>query len=132
MKMHPKLAKTFVRLFGPAYILLIGLVMPFICWGAWAHPGHPHPGPHFVFTAPPAANIAEHDAPGDEGSHHAPEPVGQSTPDTTVITLLLVVAWGLALAWQSPREMSDSFLRLVGAPQYSLSVPSPPPRWGAG
>lgn len=27
-------------------------VLPFICWGAVATPGHPHARPHFVFTAP--------------------------------------------------------------------------------
>ena len=36
-----------------AYIGLLALVLPFICWGAWADPSHPHGGPHFVFAPPP-------------------------------------------------------------------------------
>jgi hypothetical protein len=34
------------------YVILLGLIMPFICWGAQAEPGHPHQLPHFVFTDP--------------------------------------------------------------------------------
>ncbi len=36
------------------------LVLPFICWGAAATPGHPHALPHFVFAAPRMATDADH------------------------------------------------------------------------
>jgi hypothetical protein len=34
------------------YTLLFTFVLPFICWGAVAAPGHPHRTPHFVFADP--------------------------------------------------------------------------------
>lgn len=39
------------------YALFLAFVLPFICWGAWATPGHPHSAPHFVFLSPPAAHV---------------------------------------------------------------------------
>ena len=37
------------RLLLGGYSALFALVLPFICWGALAEPGHPHRTPHFVF-----------------------------------------------------------------------------------
>ncbi len=34
------------------YVALFALLLPFICWGALAEPGHPHRTPHFVFADP--------------------------------------------------------------------------------
>ncbi len=35
------------------YSVLLGLVLPFICWGTLATPGHPHRMAHLVFLMPP-------------------------------------------------------------------------------
>lgn len=54
------------RLVLGGYSALFGLILPLICWGATAEPGHPHRYPHFVFAEPqhnPAAlPQAEHHA----------------------------------------------------------------------
>lgn len=34
------------------YVALFALVLPLICWGALAAPGHPHRYPHFIFAVP--------------------------------------------------------------------------------
>lgn len=36
-----------------ALVAFYAFVLPFICFGAMATPGHPHARPHFVFTDPP-------------------------------------------------------------------------------
>lgn len=43
---------TSIRLVSILLAVYWGLVLPFICWGAWATPGHPHSSPHFVFFEP--------------------------------------------------------------------------------
>lgn len=40
------------RLVSGLFAIYWGLILPFICWGAWATPGHPHSTPHFVFFEP--------------------------------------------------------------------------------
>ena len=81
---------------------VLGLVLPFICWGAQATPGHPHARAHFVFW-PPDLTPAGHEhsgalvtpsAPGgDNGQRQADGalPAGQSTPPLLAIFLLLLM-----------------------------------------
>lgn len=40
------------RLLLGCYVALFAWVLPFICWGAMADPGHSHRTPHFVFADP--------------------------------------------------------------------------------
>lgn len=40
------------RLVLGGYSVLFGCILPLICWGATAEPGHPHRYPHFVFAEP--------------------------------------------------------------------------------
>lgn len=118
------------------YIVYLGLILPFVCWGAMGTPGHPHPVAHFVFAVPetphaihaqiPGLAAFEEDAAHPEQSHA--DPTGQSRPDTTLISLILLVfvgAWLLGL--RQPRRFSrlwtDHNWRSV-----SLSIPTPPPR----
>lgn len=58
------------------YAALFALVLPLICLGAMAQPGHPHRFPHFVFVDPVLvqANLltgaAGPPAPGTDTAHH--------------------------------------------------------------
>ncbi|MEZ4663466.1 MAG: hypothetical protein R2911_38480 [Caldilineaceae bacterium] len=80
------------------FVFLYAFVLPFICWGA-GRPGHPHALPHLVFMDPPHppaslhastdCNIAAHR--GDDDSH---APAGRATPDTSAVSLLLLIALG--------------------------------------
>ncbi|MEI2726748.1 MAG: hypothetical protein V9H26_25535 [Verrucomicrobiota bacterium] len=81
---------------------VLGLVLPFICWGAQATPGHPHARAHFVFW-PPDLTPAGHEHSGalvtasalggDNGQRPADGvlPAGQSTPPLLAIFLLLLM-----------------------------------------
>ncbi|MEM7530943.1 MAG: hypothetical protein AAF639_02100 [Chloroflexota bacterium] len=47
------------------YAGLFAFVLPFVCWGAAGHPGHPHTQPHLIFDEPvslgpnePVADVA--------------------------------------------------------------------------
>ena len=129
---------------------IIGLVLPFICWGAEATPGHPHARAHFVFLTPvhrveqmwPTARNAQEllRATADDltrGVHElcaaatqsASTPAGQSTPLMLAIALLLlaVVRW---LATLLLRNDAGFFLRMAAClPRFlPLDVATPPPR----
>lgn len=41
------------KVLAAAYTVLLGFVLPFICWGTLATPGHPHRMAHLVFMMPP-------------------------------------------------------------------------------
>lgn len=106
-------------------------VLPFICWGAWAAPGHAHSGPHIVFAPPP------------QPSHHPPislapagqatavsheQPTGAARPDSLILSLLLLV---LLRLWQIPhprRHTQPAPPRSLGAQPIWPTVPTPPPR----
>jgi len=132
---------------------VFGLVLPFICWGAEATPGHPHMRAHFVFLPPtysvdhvlPLATNA-HDllrATADDlargihelcatvlkGEESAATPTTQSTPLMLAITLLLlaVVRWMTALL---QHNSAGFFLRTtVFSPLSPVrDVATPPPR----
>ncbi|MBK8797138.1 MAG: hypothetical protein IPM07_12675 [Anaerolineales bacterium] len=96
---------------------IFGLVMPFVCWGAEATPGHPHGRAHLVFLAPPVVNqhqslwagrnahdvlaaassaktIGQHELcttpSAPSGATSPMTPVGKSTPLVLAVTLLLL------------------------------------------
>jgi hypothetical protein len=128
------------------------MVLPFICWGSWGVPGHPHPNPHFVFaeigntqTFSFSTNSVQfqenrlsvagryesqlslpiHHA---EGAPENPSDVGRSVPDTsafTILTLVLVAICSIQANFMphfSPNR-GNLFAR-----QLVLFVPTPPPR----
>jgi len=96
---------------------LFGLVLPFICWGAEATPGHPHARAHFVFITPapvrPDAHAVTQSVAAMMAS--APEhvacisallaesasaagsdlPASQSVPAALAITLLFLAAFAV-------------------------------------
>jgi len=69
------------------FVLYWALVLPFLCWGAWATPDHPHAHPHFVFSAPSLAITTQPDGhhertPGliPPGATCAPAPLSDMHP----------------------------------------------------
>ena len=131
---------------------LFAFVLPFICWGVMATPGHPHAGPHFVFAAPPEvrpplpatmtmAELSEwnqssdlcgapaHAVDGPSSHPVAGAPAGQSVPKVLIGSLLLLMPL-LAAQWLPPTQ-PPGFSILLGTParkQPSLPPTVPPPR----
>lgn len=131
-------------------------VLPFICFGALATPGHPHARPHFVFTDPPlVGEKLPRTVPGAEwlllnanawlctpsdstpassdtatsGANNPTSPVaGRSAPPTLALILLLFhVSQALLLVVLRPNR----FVRLIGdliPQQLEPEPPLPPPR----
>ncbi|MEZ4583551.1 MAG: hypothetical protein R3A10_18270 [Caldilineaceae bacterium] len=76
---------------------------------AWAEPGHPHGGPHFVFADPPAAHVHMPPVPG---SHAHANPVadtvaddvaGQAHPDSTLVMASMLMLITSAVWLMRPR-----------------------------
>jgi hypothetical protein len=117
-------------------------------------PGHQHPGPHFVFTAPPqirtqpaSMTLAEwlaRDPSSDLCSspvgaaglatRHASNglPAGQSIPQLLVGTLLLLLLL-IAAQWRhnAPPPAFSITLRHLLSRLRTILPPTPPPRVGA-
>ncbi len=111
------------------YAALLGLWLPFVCWGAWAEPGHAHAGPHLVFAAPPSAAVVTlhdaHDHPAEPAD--AQTPVGAARPVTSLMPFLLMAA--LAAVWPGlPMRRSARLPRACPTRSADLPVPTPPPR----
>jgi len=113
------------------YVIYLGLVLPFVCWGAMGQLGQPHPVAHFVFVTPETPAHVHPNLPGLDalGEAQVPpaEPTGQSRPDTLISIILLVfVGMGL-LSILHPRSFSrlwiDHNWRSIVLP-----IPTPPPR----
>lgn len=137
------------RLVLLAYVVLLTFVMPFVCWGAWADPGHPHRSPHFVFATPPgsgealskivwslqsycgspsSSTLVDARGAGDEGD---PAPLaGQSLPDTTLVITLLPILLAGWLLLERLRQYTERSTRVCVVTTFSPTVPTPPPRCG--
>lgn len=132
------------------YAGLLAFVLPFICWGAQATPGHPHPVAHFVFFKPPQAaamvvtgldaasylatfgrvDLCSSGSTGD--FHHrvgeTPQlPAGRSAP-TLIISLLLLVLASAFLLPSMPPRFSCIVWNVPPPRSLTLAVPTPPPR----
>lgn len=124
-------------LFG-LYSVLFALVLPLICWGAYASPGHPHRIPHFVFVPPvvagsgPAAPAAHHrhDASSTQmdGSATQDQPKGRASLSLMLFSILTFVVLG---AWSLAR-LDRRYGMLLHLPPFARSVTLPillpPPR----
>lgn len=128
-----------------AYSVLFALVLPLICWGAYAAPGHPHRTPHFVFVDPllvaehtqHAATMTVHTANIHTSTPHTeatnaekPEqhPVGQATLSLMLFSIMTFVAlglWALTLVEQRYRVLLH---RPPFAKSITLPILLPPPR----
>ncbi|MEZ4661355.1 MAG: hypothetical protein R2911_27715 [Caldilineaceae bacterium] len=142
---NPRALPLWERSLLAFYIGLLGLVMPFICWGAYAEPGHPHARPHFVFMDPVmdmpsipmtldhAASPSTHmsmpmdPAPATQPANSAP--VGRSTPQLLLFALMVLLVGAL---WQIVR-IDKQYLIHIGTALFAkpprLNVPTPPPRF---
>lgn len=137
------------------YAGLYAFVLPLICWGAQATPGHPHARPHFVFTDPPVdhhlgehavrtvQNVAEWLATYADsaicGEHNAAQPLpavetpqppaGRSTPAQLVISSLIPLTMGAALLpLQVDGPGYSVWLVAICATPFCTLIPTPPPR----
>lgn len=136
------------------YVILLGLVMPFICWGALAEPNHPHRTPHFVFTDP--VMVISHTVGGaaDAKPHSLQEhlqmlqmqqdlaeakqtatgdndqtaPVGRSTLKLLLFSMLVLLAHALWELLRIDRPYALLFVTYLFAKSPGLKVPLPPPR----
>jgi hypothetical protein len=130
------------------YAGLFAFVLPLICWGAQATPGHPHARAHFLFATPPLqaqlalvtnnANTSNAGGP-DHSAHHAAQPateqpaaeqpVGRAVPSILGFSLLLLI--GLAGTLLPRRGDEPAFSRWIPLPvtlSVAPSIPTPPPR----
>ncbi|MCE7987723.1 MAG: hypothetical protein DYG89_41700 [Caldilinea sp. CFX5] len=138
------------------YVLFFALILPLICWGAWAEPGHPHRTPHFVFVDPaahalhPPAETRNNwaTAPSVHQQHQrmaalavvplrfdatchlraAPLVNGRATPTLLLFSILLLIL----LAERTPRRLERlgfvSWVRPLFPQAYVCAVLLPPPR----
>ena len=128
------------KVFATTYSLLLGLVLPFICWGTLATPGHPHQMPHFVFVMPllheealaATSPVPQHHNPDRGHSEHSPTapPVGRSVPAqlSTAISLFSLFLVGQTLLFF---YLVYTIHRVHFAPDhhlFNLRVLTPPPR----
>lgn len=109
------------------YIVYLGMILPFVCWGAMGTPGHPHPVAHFVFTVPEIPHPG-HPQISDHEPTHTPEPTGQSRPDTTLISLILLVFVGMWLGFGPAPHGFSHPLAVHNWRSVVLPIPTPPPR----
>ena len=144
------LLERLARLLGACFF---AFVLPFICWGSVATPGHPHARPHFVFVAPelttgaPVAPLHRPTltetlrrlalaswcgagAPTQEGlldGGHAA--AGQSIPAVLAVSLLAPFVL-LAASLVLPRKLPHFalFLQSLWGRSFALRLSTPPPR----
>lgn len=126
------------------------VLLPFICWGALATPGHPHSHPHFVFWSPqpnvtqlPAhTTAAELHALGHHNQHSGAEAgaghhgsagegtaAGRSVPALVIGTVLVPMKLLAAALWVAPQGPASLFL--VSAPRakaVAVLPATPPPK----
>jgi hypothetical protein len=142
------------KLLAAAYTVLLGLVLPFICWGTLATPGHPHRMAHLVFFMPPMyvemqneaskvdnkANLAgEHDSKlmGDHAQHAvkpdapAAQPIGRSVPDelASAISILSPLFIVPVLLLFSPTLSIFRLSHRNTDHLFDPSIMTPPPRF---
>lgn len=142
-------AKRSERLLRLLFAGLFGLVLPFVCWGAEATPGHPHARAHFVFMTPAQPNAQEIVRAAAEvlstGAEHvacisaivvegngmagSDMPTGQSVPLVLAITLLMLAVISLLLPLV--QQATGGFVRratTVDACSWLSPAATPPPR----
>jgi len=107
------------------YIALFALILPLICWGALAEPGHPHRYPHFVFATPVLAMaqtgggpanrqqpaLAAHRRNTPHGQHGAMQPPADN--QARMATVCNLIADGIIPGRATPMLMAFSLLLLV-------------------
>ena len=104
-------------------------VLPWLCWGGWSNPHHPHPNPHFVFAGPPLLDEEHHVHPDDSLAAADQDPLaGVARPDTLLIALLVLLLPALRLATTPRRHYFTRTLASLWTRATAMAVPTPPPR----
>lgn len=136
-----------------ALAVYVALLLPFVCWGAAATPGHPHARPHIVFLAPPAATVeafarAEGLTAAELVAHFADrslcggdhaavthtagaKPAGRSVPAILGFTLLVISLLAAVLLEPRHRPGIERLFGMVAARTVFLPLATPPPRVAA-
>lgn len=142
---HAYFAKSSLYKFLAAtYTILLGFVLPFICWGTLATPGHPHGMAHFVFMTPPMrAEVVVKDYKIDHSAHQpgartdasdqpetATQPVGRSLPPELIsaITILSPLLLVLILLVFRPAHLRLHLSHASTSHLFDPRVLTPPPR----
>jgi len=125
---------------------LFAFVLPLICYGAQATPGHPHARAHFIFLPPPlSANVAlatstaelpagavdhsAHSTTEHAAAEAAERPVGRSIPAMLGFALLLLISLvGSLLLHRMDRPKFVGWLASPTAISIIPAIPTPPPR----
>lgn len=136
------------------FTAIFGLVLPFICWGAEATPGHAHLRAHFVFLPPPAqsANVIGQEIANAHDLVHATAtalangvgelcatplpgattpsaPVSQSYPLVLAVTILLLSALSRqAIPLRCDRDGFQLRATALHCFMPPLVIATPPPR----
>jgi hypothetical protein len=132
------------RVLAAAYTVLLGFVLPFICWGTLATPGHPHRMAHLVFLIPSAraeistvkveivAKAHQHQGGKHEVDHalSVTQPVGRSAPDqlSSAISIISPLFLVQVLLIFSPTHLILRLTRTITAHLFDPRVLTPPPR----
>lgn len=104
-------------------------ILPWLCWGGWSNPHHPHPNPHFVFGEPPLLDHLHHVHPADlHGSVDDDPLAGVARPDTLLIVLLVLLLPVGRIIIAPHRHHFARRLSMLWARVTPLAVPTPPPR----
>ena len=133
------------------YAGFFALILPFICWGAQATPGHPHAVAHFVFAAPSksammttarldaAAFLASfggedvcsstQSTSAHQRANETPQlPAGRSAPTLLISILLLVATAAIPSLSSTLRPFVHKWWSDPPPGGLALLVPTPPPR----
>lgn len=140
----------FLRALQIFFAGLYAFVLPFICWGAQATPGHPHARAHFVFVEPTlsdhgADETTDIEAITHKGMDHQganellhrtsrpaksqPQPAGRATPSMIGVTLLLLISEQRSLiSFNMARPRFCCWVAFSIARPFVALIPTPPPR----
>lgn len=126
MAIHTAIARQrYQRAILGSLVVLWVAILPWLCWGGWSNPHHPHASPHFVFAAPSLLDQDHHSHP----EHTANDPLaGVARPDTLLIALLALIFPALR-ALLTPRQPHFTYpTTSLWSHAASILVPTPPPR----
>lgn len=122
--MQPRQLYRQRMILGSLVVLWIG-VLPWLCWGGWSSPHHPHASPHFVF-AKPSLYHADHHTHSIDPDH---EPIaGIVHPDTLLIMLLAYLLPAGRIIVNPRYHHFIRNLTIQWAHISAIAVPTPPPQ----
>ncbi len=117
------------------YIAYWALVLPFLCWGAWATPGHPHLHPHFVFSPPLTEDsmYGDHAGAGQHQNHATSGDdqdviAGESMPSIGALSVLALVIASLSKQTHLQPVGYECAPVVPFPPGHFVHVATPPPR----